>query len=200
MSAVEVRRLAPDEIAASFDALASLRITVFRDYPYLYDGDPDYERRYLAAYTDEPGAIVIGAFEGARLVGAATATPLANHFDAFAEPFRLRGLDVGTFFYFGESVLLPAYRGQGVGVRFFEEREAAALEAGFAHTVFSAVVRPPDHPMRPHGYQPLDGFWRRRGYERIDGLVTEFSWRDLGEAEETLKRMEYWAKPLRPSG
>lgn len=193
---VEVRRLARAEVEAAFDDLARLRIAVFRDFPYLYDGDLGYERRYLATYMHSPGAVVVGALDGATLVGAATASPLADHFEEFAQPFAARGLDPADFFYFGESVLLAEYRGQGVGVRFFEEREAAAREAGFSHCVFSAVVRPADHPARPADYRPLDGFWTRRGYARIAGLTTGFCWRDVGEAAESVKPMEYWSKRL----
>lgn len=193
---MEVRRLARSEVEAVFDDLARLRIEVFRDFPYLYDGDLDYERRYLAAYTESPGAVVIGAFAGGLLVGAATGSPLADHFDAFAAPFSARGLDPKDYFYFGESVLRRDYRGRGVGVRFFEEREKAASAAGFARCVFSAVMRPADHPLRPAGYQPLDTFWARRGYARIEDLRTGFSWRDIGEAKESVKPMEFWQKHL----
>ncbi|MEO9612653.1 MAG: GNAT family N-acetyltransferase [Nitratireductor sp.] len=191
-----VRRLDIAEARARFDELARLRMTVFRDYPYLYEGDAAYERRYLATYFAADKAAVIGAFDGDRLVGAATAAPLAQHFEAFAEPFAERGLDVATFYYFGESVLLKPYRGQGAGVRFFAEREAAARGFGFDACVFSAVMRPEDHPRRPPDYQPLDGFWRKRGYRPINGLVTEFSWREIGAAAETQKPMAYWMRRL----
>jgi len=193
---VEVRRLSREEAQDAFDDLARLRIEVFRDFPYLYEGDFDYERRYLATYMASPGAVVIGALDGGTLVGAATASPLSDHFDEFAGPFAARGLDPAGFFYFGESVLRKAYRGLGVGVRFFEERERAAREAGFPRCVFSSVVRPADHPARPIGYVPLDAFWTKRGYARIDGLETGFSWRDVGAAQETVKPMEFWQKRL----
>lgn len=193
---MDVRRLTQAETEAAFDDLARLRIEVFRDFPYLYEGDVDYERRYLATYMASPGAVVIGALDEGVLVGAATASPLADHFEEFAEPFAARGLDPTGYFYFGESVLRKQWRGRGVGVRFFEERERAAREAGFGACVFSAVVRPADHAARPSDYQPLDAFWRKRGYARIDGLTTGFSWRDVGEAEETVKPMEFWSKRL----
>ena len=192
----EVRPLSRGEVAARFDELAGLRIAVFRAWPYLYDGDLDYERGYLQTYVAAPGAFVCGAFDGDRLVGAATASPLAQHKEEFAGPFAECGLDVGDFFYFGESVLLPEYRGQGVGVRFFEEREAEALRQGFSRCVFSAVIRPADHPSRPAGYEPLDAFWRNRGYRRIDGLRTSYSWKDLGDSAETAKPMEYWMREV----
>lgn len=193
---MQVRRLERREAEAAFDDLARLRIEVFRDFPYLYDGDLDYERRYLETYLASPRAVIVGALDGRTLAGAATASPLADHFAAFSAPFAERGMSADGIFYFGESVLRRSYRGQGIGVRFFAEREQAAREAEFATCAFSAVVRPVDHPARPAGYRPLDAFWRKRGYERLDGFVTRFSWRDTGEAEETGKPMEFWIKRL----
>jgi GNAT superfamily N-acetyltransferase len=193
---VDVRPLQPGEIACRLDDLARLRITVFRAFPYLYDGDMDYERRYLATYLQAEGAFVAGAFDGDDLVGAATAAPLGEHKAEFAEPFAARGLDPDSFFYFGESVLLPDHRGQGIGVAFFDLREAEARRQGFTKCLFSAVIRPPDHPLRPADHAPLDRFWRNRGYARLDGLSTSYAWKDIGETAETEKPMEYWVKAL----
>lgn len=195
-AAIAIRRLSGDALQQRLDDLARLRIAVFRAFPYLYDGDADYERGYLAAYARSPGAVVVGAFAGPRMVGAATAAPLADHFDAFARPLAAAGLDPRRLFYFGESVLEPAWRGRGIGVRFFEERERAAREQGFDQALFSAVVRPADHPLRPDGYVPLDAFWRRRGYARVPGLQTHFAWKDVDQPGETEKPMEYWLKRL----
>lgn len=192
----QVRPLRRDEVAARFDELARLRIVVFRAFPYLYDGDMDYERRYLETCLAAPGAFVCGAFDGDSLVGAATAAPLAEHKAAFAEPFSARGLHVGDFFYFGESVLLQDYRGQGIGVRFFEEREAEARRQGFSRCIFSAVIRPADHPARPDDHRPLDAFWRNRAYRRMEGLTTVYGWKDVGDEAETEKPMEYWMRAL----
>lgn len=191
-----VRPLASDETAQRFDDIARLRITVFRDFPYLYDGDMAYERRYLATYMQAPGSFIVGAFDGDTLIGASTAAPLAEHKAEFAGPFAERGFDPDDFFYFGESVLLPDYRGQGVGVAFFELREAEARRQGFTKCLFSAVVRPDDHQLRPADYVTLEEFWKNRGYGRLDGYQTQFAWRDVGDAEETEKPMEYWLKAL----
>jgi GNAT superfamily N-acetyltransferase len=95
-------------------------------------------------------------------------------------------------------VLLPSYRGQGIGVRFFEEREAYARRLGrFDHCCFCAVERPADHPLRPADYVPLNGFWSKRGYMHQPQLGTEFSWRDIDENEESAKPMSFWMKELR---
>ena len=94
-------------------------------------------------------------------------------------------------------MLEKAYRGRGVGVRFFTEREAWARRGGtYSHAVFCAVIRPPGHPDRPTGYRPLDVFWQRRGFSRIPDLTCTFEWRDVGHADATPKPMAYWIKPL----
>lgn len=183
-------------LVAALDELAGLRIAVFRAYPYLYDGDPAYERDYLSAYAQSPGAIVVGAFDGETLIGAATAAPMADHAAEFAAPFAERGMDIGAIYYCGESVLLPAYRGQGIGHAFFDRREAKARELGFDTSCFCAVVRAADHPARPADYVPLDPFWRKRGYTPVDGLVAQFAWKDVGGRPETQHPMQFWVKTL----
>lgn len=112
------------------DAVAALRISVFRAWPCLYDGDKDYERRYLQVYSENPNAILAGVFDGERLVGAATGTPLEDYADDFVVPFMGTGLAVQNVFYCVESILLPEYRGRGLGHAFFDAREGKARSFG----------------------------------------------------------------------
>ncbi len=185
-----------DAIAANRDALAALRITVFRDFPYLYDGDLDYERGYLQTYIDAPAAVVVAALDGTAVVGAATALPLESETDDVKAPFLARGMDLGQVFYFGESILLAAYRGQGIGHGFFDGREAQARRHGASLAAFCAVQRPADHPRRPAGYRPLDDFWRKRGYRPEPGMTTTFTWQDLDETAQSAKPMQFWLRRL----
>jgi GNAT superfamily N-acetyltransferase len=191
-----VRALGPAEILARLDEIAALRITVFRDWPYLYEGTVAYERNYLRPYAESAGAVVVGAFDGHRLVGAATGTPLADHAEAFGAALAGSGLDMPDIFYCAESVLLPDFRGQGIGHRFFDIRERHAAEKGFSHVAFCAVIRPDDHPLSPPAYRSLDGFWRARGYAPLPGAIASFAWTDLGETTETEKPMQFWSRRL----
>lgn len=188
--------LSGDAIAPVLEDVAALRIRVFRDWPYLYDGDLDYERKYLRVFQDNPRALIITALQGETLVGASTGLPLSDADAEFGAAFAGSGHDPAAIFYCAESVLLPECRGQGAGHRFFDLREAHARKLGFAHTAFCAVIRPPDHPARPADYRPLDAFWRRRGYVPLAGVVARFTWRDLGAEEDTAKPLQFWIRPL----
>ncbi len=196
-------RIAPmtrAELKAGIDDVARLRIDVFRTFPYLYDGDLDYERRYLRPYLESPGAIVVGAWDGSagreKLVGVATGAPMEDHAAEFGAPFAERGLDLGEIFYCAESVLLPEFRGRAAGGAFFDHREAHARVLGRERSCFCAVVRPADHPARPADHAPLDPFWRKRGYAPVDGLTAAFSWRDVGDSAESAKPMQFWMRSL----
>ena len=193
---MQTRVLTGPALDAALDDVAALRIAVFRDWPYLYEGSLDYERRYLDSYRSSPGAVVVGAFDGPRLVGAATGTPLEDHAEDFAAPFAPTGLPLDTVFYCAESVLLPGYRGQGLGHAFFDLREAHARALGRRFSAFCAVIRPEDHPLKPKTYRPLDAFWRKRGYAPMPGVIAHFRWTDVGQTGETEKPLQFWGRPL----
>ena len=179
-------------------ALARLRIEVFRAWPYLYDGAPADEQAYLRHLAASPSAGLVVAFDGEEPVGCATCQKLAEASESISRPFRDRGLDPARFFYFGESVLRPRYRGQGIGVAFFEAREAharAVSDCDFA--TFCAVVRPAEHPLRPAGDAGLTEFWRHRGFTPYPDLACTMEWKQMDAPGEVENRLSFWIKPLR---
>ncbi len=192
---IRIQRLCGESLIQYIPELARLRIEVFRDFPYLYDGDFAYEEKYLKTYIDCPDSVIVLAFDGDSIVGASTAIPMKYETDEVKKPFVEHGYNPDEIFYCGESVLDKRYRGRGIGVRFFEEREAHAEElGGFKHITFCCVERPQDHPRRPADYVPLDKFWNKRGYFKHPELTTTYSWKDLDDVEETPKPMTFWLK------
>jgi len=194
---MRVERLTGADLVAALDDVAQLRITVFRDFPYLYDGDVAYERAYLEPYRHSEDAILVAAFDEERLVGASTGTPMEDHAADFGAAFNAQDVDLKDIFYCAESVLLPEYRGRGLGHAFFDAREAHARDLGRSHVAFCGVVRPSDHPLRPESYRPLDGFWRKRGYAPVEGAVATFRWKDIDQPEETDHDLQFWMLRLR---
>jgi GNAT superfamily N-acetyltransferase len=194
---LHVQRLSGGDIDAWLPDLARLRIRVFREFPYLYDGSAAYEEKYLKTYTDAPDSVMVLVLDRDRVVGASSGLPLETEPPNVIEPFLAHGYDPRRIFYYGESVLLPEYRGRGLGKRFFEEREVHVRQLGrFEAICFCAVQRPADHLRRPAGYVPLDALWNRQGFVRHPELRATFSWRDLDDEEESPKPMVFWLKKL----
>ncbi|MBW4023717.1 MAG: GNAT family N-acetyltransferase [Proteobacteria bacterium] len=197
VAAPRIQTVTGEALRPYIPALARLRIAVFRDWPYLYEGAPDYEETYLPVYADSPRAAVVLALDGESVVGASTCLPLADESANVQAPFRIAGIGIDRVFYFGESVLLRPYRGTGLGVRFFEEREAHARRVSACDfAAFCAVERPADHPARPADAVPLDGFWRRRGFTPYPSLACEMRWREVGATDQTPHRLVFWLKSL----
>ncbi|MFI3184559.1 MAG: GNAT family N-acetyltransferase [Methylococcaceae bacterium] len=194
-SNIRVERCSGAALEQFIPELARLRIQVFRDFPYLYDGDIDYEKKYLQTYIDCPESVIVIAFDGDKVVGASTAIPMKQETEELKKPFLERGYNLEEVFYCSESVLDKRYRGLGIGVRFFEHREAHAKDlGGFNVICFCCVERPADHPRRPGGYVSLDQFWIKRGYVKHPELTTTYTWKDLDDENETPKPMTFWLK------
>ncbi|MDR2011703.1 MAG: GNAT family N-acetyltransferase [Rhodanobacter sp.] len=194
---IEIRACQGSEVAPYLDAVAALRIRVFRDWPYLYAGDHAYETKYLATYARSAQSLFVLALDGERVIGASTGVPLTDETPAFQRPFVERGIALTEVFYFGESVLLHDYRGCGLGHRFFDERERHARRLGrFAMTAFCAVERAMDDPRRPDGYRPNDVFWTKRGYRRQDDMFCLLEWQEIGRDVPDSHHLRFWLRPL----
>ena len=194
--AISLESLSGAALLPHLDDVARLRIAVFHDWPYLYEGDVGYERAYLAAYAQSADSVVVLARAGDALIGASTGIPLAHDSAGFQAPFRARGIDVAQVFYCGESVLLPAWRRRGIGHAFFDAREAHARRlGGFGWTAFAAVDRGDADPRRPPGYRGNEAFWARRGYVRQPGMTMHLHWNELAIGDVT-HPLTFWLRPL----
>lgn len=184
------------QITPWLDDVARLRLSVFNAWPYLYEGDAEYERDYLAAYAGSKDSLFVLAFVDGRVVGASTGLPLSDETPAFRKPFLDQQIAIESVFYFGESVLLPEYRGLGIGHTFFDQREAHArtLER-FEWTAFCAVDRDDDDPRRPVDHRTNDAFWHKRGYQRRPGMTMHLPWEEVGVGD-VIHPLTFWLRRM----
>lgn len=198
MSDISIKHLSGMELEPWLPDLARMRITVFRDFPYLYDGTAEYEEKYLKIYMRSPESIIILALDGDKVIGASTGLPMEHETEEFQKPFLEHGYDPAKIFYCGESVLLKEYRGKGIYKEFFLGREGQARKLGrFDWCSFCCVQRPEDHPLKPADYVPLDAVWNKFGYVKHPELRTSYIWKDVDQAEETAHDMVFWLKSIK---
>ncbi len=198
-SRLQFRKYTGADIASVFEDLAHMRMQVFREFPYLYDGtDLSYEMKYLQTYADSDRSMALTVYDGDQIIGATTCIPLYDETDEIRQAFEKAGPDISKVFYFGESIVLKSYRGLGLGHRFFDERESHAGTFGdYEWTSFCAVHRGNEHPSQPAEYRPNDAFWNKRGYIKMPELNTSMSWADLGDIEQSAKLMEFWLRRMK---
>jgi len=193
---ITITALRGADLLPVLDDIARLRMRVFYEWPYLYQGDLDYERRYLATYAATPDAICVLAQAAGKVVGASTGLPLLDNESAFVQPFLESAIDPAQVFYFGESVVLTDYRGRGIGHVFFNKREQHACAVGNFHiTAFCSVDRADNDPRRPADYRSNHAFWHKRGYQHQPTMKMQLNWEEIdrGDMNHTLS---FWTRPL----
>jgi hypothetical protein len=194
---LRIKTFKGSEITPYIPDLAQLRIEIFRDFPYLYDGSIQYEENYLKTYTQSQESLAVIVFDRDYAVGVSTGLPMEDETEEFKKPFVEQGYDPKGIFYFGESILKKKYRGRGIYSRFFKEREKHALSLRRFNTIcFCGVIRPEDHPLRPGDHQPLDPIWKKFGYTKYPELTTTYVWKDIDKEEDTGKEMVFWLKEI----
>lgn len=183
-------------IADVLDDLATLRLDIFREYPYLYEGRREDELNYLGTYAEAPDACVILAYDGSAVIGATTGMPFIHEDAQLRDAFAGTALPLDEVYYVGELLFRPAYRNSGLGRKLLDRLGIHIRSLGRYRTLTCATVeRPTDHPLRPRDYIHITRFLARTGFARLSGVTTHFIWRET----DGVKRdhpMQFWSKDL----
>ncbi len=193
---IAVQLLTGSAIADLLDDVATLRLGIFREYPYLYQGRREDELGYLKTYGEAPDACVVMAYDGCAVVGAATGMPLIHEDPQVPEAFRGTALPLNRLYYVGELLFRLEYRNQGLGQKLLARLESHVRSLGSYRSLTCATVERPDsHPLRPRDYIPITRFLGRTGFVRLPGVITRFVWRET----DGVKRdhpMQFWIREL----
>ena len=181
-----------DDFGPALDEVARLRLELFREFPFLYEGTAESEAEYLRTYALAPGALLVLARDGERVVGACTAVPLEHEVEELQAPFRAAGLDPAQVLYIGEALLETEYQSRGLGGELLDRAEAQAAALNLPLIAAAMVQRPADHPLMPAGWRSPRKFVERRGYVMRPELDTTLTWQEVGEAQPSPKPMRFW--------
>lgn len=189
-----------DSINTLIPFIATQRITMFKQYPYLYQGTSDGEYEYLSWFAQLPTSTVAVAYDGEIPIGFLTGSALIDfesHFHGSADLFRNAGLDSESYYYFGEVIVLPAYRDNSICRHLFAALEQHARDHGFSAVCFTCEQHE-QHPLKPANYKELGPLFTKLGYSKT-GLTILFDWDTIqpdGSIAKMFHPLTYWMKDL----
>lgn len=194
---IRVEMLQGIEIAPYIPDIVQLCHQMYREYPYLYDGkDADYEA-YLQAYADSNEAVICLVFNGKKAIGLAIGMPMTITRDHYKQPLLDLGYDLNSFFYLGEFVLDPSYRGQGYEVMMYQQVENAVRKKDCYKTICMWEVDDSLNPsQRPLEYVPNNSLWEKIGFTQHPELFFIALWTNINESRESPHLAVYWMKQL----
>lgn len=199
-----VEILTGKQIIPVIPEVAKLRIKMFREFPYLYEGGikyKEYEEKYLTSFIETSHALLVTLKDGNTIGGVATALPFISageHFVEVLQKFREQGLNPKDYFYIGDVIVLPEYQGQRFSVISVEKIENLARQWGYKHACLMTVMRDKNDPRRPKNYKDTDGIWAHLGYEKIDIIMNSVypTIQANGNVKEVPNPMRFWVKKL----
>lgn len=163
-SDIKIRTLTGSSIKTYIQSIAKVRQEVLSEIPYLQLGGPEIDLQYLRHISLCKDSIAVLVFDGPKIVGVSTGTPLAEELPGFQEPFLKKGISVEDHYYFGLSALLKPYRSRGIAHHFFDLREEHVRHLKrFGKICFTSTI-PPKGAARPIEQTRIETFWQKRGY------------------------------------
>lgn len=172
------------EILKMLPFLGQLRVDTFREFPYLYAGTLENEKKYTRTFANTDHAFLCRAMEGDVFLGLVTGTPLSSEqsfaMNSPAQVFMEHGLNPDEYAYLGEVIVNPNFRGRGIGSSLMDLAAQEAKRQGFKHTCFLCVEREESHPLRPEDYESPDSLWEKLGYQKTNMRIN-FTWNTFVE-------------------
>ncbi|MDO4570881.1 MAG: hypothetical protein Q4D38_10885 [Planctomycetia bacterium] len=184
-----------NEIEPHLESLGRLRLKVFREYPYLYEGALETEVEHLKCYSRDASGMLLALFDDAdRLVGAATGLPaLAPWEDASLLVFDPQR--EGKTFYWGEFILEKPFRGKKWGQEMYRRGEETIFRTlGFENIGIYMIRTSEADAKRPADYLDVKEFVKRRGYRLLPDAQVVWDWAPVGETRKVPHTLDAWLK------
>lgn len=196
-NSIEYKSLSGEEARDYLEELASMRISFFRAFPYLYDGTIEYEKQYLEKYFKSENSHIVIAFENSQIIGFCSSIPLLKEEPAIQNPLISKNEPLEDYLYIGEIILSEKYRGQGIARKLFEIQELYAKKNGFSKAMLITVNREVNDNNKPLNYKDLDSVWKTFGYQKLKNDFVEMCWPRVDKKGENLcNKLSIWIKNL----
>lgn len=197
MQSMTIQLVKGKELLANIAELAKLRLKIFREYPYLYEGDSASEESYLSLFASSSDAFFIVAKGESQLVGAISGIPLDFAQKEIRDAFCQSTIESGGYYALCDILVLKEHRNRKIGSILYKEFENQLLKMKrYTKLVLWQIVRAQDDPRRPNDYFSLDDFWRKKGFIKHPELVCYIPWKEVSDEKAISHRFEFWVKEM----
>lgn len=148
MKSIAIETLKGKQLVSHLSELAKLRLTVFREYPYLYEGNLDFERHYLSLFANSEDAFLAIAKEGNKVIAAISGFPLDCAQKEIRNAFTHYPMSTKEIFALCEIVVLKEYRSQKIGTLLYREFENQLSSSRYKKIVLWQVIKSQNDPKK----------------------------------------------------
>lgn len=181
--------------------VSELRIQEFQNYPYLYKGNLEYEKEYMLGFSSDPHSCLGLAKYENEIIGISTGMPLKSEADILKDAenvYHNANRDPCLYYYFGEFIILPQYRGKGIAKHLSLGMESVARKFKYSRICLLTVLRSDDDQRKPTNYKSIDPICYALGF-KPDKLSIDYHWPTIlenGDVKDVLNPMIFWSKEI----
>ncbi len=197
-----IERFSGHECTEYLDIIANFRIEYFKQYPYLYKGNLEYERNYLSEFiVNKESLIILVKNEERDIIAVSTSLPLTSEADILnnaSEVFKEFNQLPQDYFYFSEVIIDNCHQGAGLLRYIYSEQEKYARNLGYFKVCIATVIRDSNDPRRPTKYYDQDKVWKQRGFSKTK-MSFKHCWPTImpdGSVSNFLNSMIFWIKDI----
>lgn len=175
--------------------LADLRVRIFREFPYLYDGTVEDECSNLRAYANSANSLITVMYDGIRHIAAMSCLPMQDAWGELVDNLSTQAVNISECLYIGEILMEKTHRGMGLGSRLFDFARMHAVRLNMKKLCFFSVRRDHTHDARPADYLEPAELWQKWGFSLVPGADVTLSYPqvDVGMQSHIL---DFWIRPL----
>jgi len=197
-----IKVLTPEQMKPLLPFVANLRVNIFRNYPYLYDGNIAEEMENLEKYAQHNNSALAIAYCNETPVGFLCGSDLMHysvHFENSIEDlFKSGNLHAKNYYYCADIIILPEHRGKYLAPQLFDAIENYAQQKGYTASCF-ITEHHENHPLKPHDHKSLVPLWNNLNYQK-SALITYATWQTY-QLDGTIKSEQhpliFWLKTLK---
>ena len=186
------------ETAPYIQDIVKLCNAIYREPPYLYNGDDEEYTAYIESLSQANDVVICLVFDGEKAVGLSIGRPLIQTRGPYKETLVEHGYDLNQFFYLGEFGLLSGYRDCRIEEAMYLEIEKAAFVDGAFDMICVWDIVDPNQFSSDTCFVE-DYFWKKLGFVQHPELNFQIVWINIGDTQESSHLAVYSIKELKPN-